>query len=252
MLISVLTPTRNRPGYLRDNLQSVAASVLPADWRLEQVICDDGSKVAAAEATRALVAQFPHARLIRHAAQMGVAATRNTAARLCEGEVLLDLDDDDFLPRDSIIRRVGALLESDALWSFGGLAIVGSSGRVRIGREQVLLTPPADWFTAFLEGEVFAWPGTRTYRREALQLAGGWDPALRIAEDFDHWLRLTRYAGDPLLYPGLLAYYRKKAHGLAAEAFRDGSVVAILAQIRAAWRRDNSPTPIVIWPSDEH
>ena len=249
MLISVMTPTRNRPRYLRDNLQSVAASVLPVDWHIEQIICDDGSNAKAAETTKTLVAQFPHARLIRHAAQMGVAAARNTAAGLCEGEVLLDLDDDDFLPRDSIVRRVSALLESDALWSFGGLAIVGPSGRVLIGREQLLLETPSDWFTAFLEGEVFAWPGTRTYRREALQLAGGWDSTLRVAEDFDHWLRLTRYAGDPLPYPGLLACYRRKSHGLAAEAFRDGTLPAILDQIRAAWRGSNSPAPIVIWPS---
>ena len=251
MLVSVITPTRNRPRFLRDNLQSVAASVLPAGWRIEQIICDDGSNVTASQATRTLVDQFPHARLIGHAAQMGVSAARNTAARLCEGEVLLDLDDDDFLPRDSIVRRVSALLESDALWSFGGMAIVGPSGRVRIGGEQVRLAPPDDWFMAFLEGEAFAWPGTRTYRREALQLAGGWDPALRVAEDFDHWLRLTRYAGPPLLCPGLLSYYRKKPHGLAADSFRDGSVAAILAQIRSSWRANNSPTPIAIWPPGE-
>jgi len=251
MLVSIITPTRNRPGYLRDNLVSVAASVLPAGWCIEQIVCDDGSNTRAAEATRTLVEQFPRARLIRHSAQMGVSAARNSAARLCEGEFLLDLDDDDFLPRDSIFRRVSALLESEARWSFGGMAIVGPSGRVRIGGEQVRLTPPDDWFRAFFEGETFAWPGTRTYRREALALAGGWDPTLRVAEDFDHWLRLTRYAGDPLLCPGLLAYYRRKPHGLAADAFRDGSLAPILAQIRSAWRDNNSPTPIEIWPADD-
>lgn len=252
MLVSVITPTRNRPHYLRDNLASVAASVLPPDWRLEQLICDDGSNRRSSEATRTLVDQFPHARLIGHAAQKGVSAARNTAARLTGGEFLLDLDDDDFLPRDSIVRRVRALLESEALWSFGGLAVVGVSGRVRIGGEQVILTPPDDWFTAFLTGKAFAWPGTRTYRREALQLAGGWDPALRVAEDFDHWLRLTRYAGPPALCPGPLAYYRKKPRGLAADSFRDGSLAAILAQIRSSWRTNNSPVPIAIWPPGEH
>jgi hypothetical protein len=49
----------------------------------------------------------------------------------------------------------------------------------------------------------------------------------------------------------LLAYYRKKSHGLAAAAFRDGSLAVILAQIRAAWRADNSPTPIAIWPAGQ-
>jgi glycosyltransferase involved in cell wall biosynthesis len=252
MLISILTPTRNRPRYLRDNLESVAASILPPGWHLEQIICDDGSSRPSSEANRTLVAQFPHARLIRHPDQMGVAAARNSAAALCAGEFLLDLDDDDFLSADSIVRRVGALLESNARWSCGGMAIVDQSGHVRIGGEQILLAPPDDWFAAFLEGEVFAYPGTRTYRREALTLAGGWDTSLRVAEDFDHWLRLTRYAGDPELYPGMLAYYRKKLHGLAADAFRDGSVAAILAQIRAAWRADNSPVPIAIWPPQEH
>ena len=250
MLISVITPTHNRPRYLRDNLASIAASVLPPDWRLEQVICDDGSSARALEANRALVAQFPHARLIAHTAQMGVSSARNSAAALCQGEFLLDLDDDDFLPSDSIVRRVGALRESDASWSCGGMAIVNQSGRVLVGREQVLLSPPKDWFAAFLEGEVFAYPGTRTYRRETLSLAGGWDTALRVAEDFDHWLRLTRYAGPPALCPGLLAYYRKKPHGLAADAFRDGRVAAILAQIRASWHANNSPAPIAIWPHE--
>jgi glycosyltransferase involved in cell wall biosynthesis len=115
-----------------------------SEGTVEQIICDDGSRATAAAATRTLVAQFPHARLVGHAAQTGVAAARNSAARFCEGEVLLDLDDDNFLPRDSIVRRVKALLESEALWSFGGMVIVRSNGRVHVGREQVRLTPPAD------------------------------------------------------------------------------------------------------------
>jgi len=157
---------------------------------------------------------------------------------------LLDLDDDDFLPRDSIFRRVSALLESEARWSFGGNGYCRSEW-TRSYRGRAGSPDPAGRLVSELSLRARLLPGRgpgpigeRPWRwpADGIRLCG-WPRILITGSG------LTRYAGDPLLCPGLLAYYRRKPHGLAADAFRDGSLAPSWPKFVSAWRDNTRRLP---------
>jgi glycosyltransferase involved in cell wall biosynthesis len=249
MLISIITPTRDRPALLAETIASVERQRFPVGWKLEQVICDDGSGPESAEAIGRLLTGRAFVRLVRHGCPLGVSAARNSALAAAQGEMIIDLDDDDLLPPDSLLRRVSHLLGSEEHWSFGNLIKTTAGLRIQPGSELIAEEPRSDWLRAFWSGEAHAWAGTRTYRREALELAGGWDPHLRVAEDLDHWLRLTYYAGPPALCPAYLVYWRSKRRSLGINAVRDGSMAAAVERIRHAWlpvlEGHMAPEPII-------
>lgn len=230
MHISVITPTKNRAGsYLKDCIQSVAVQRLEPGWVLEHVVCDDGSGPEDRAALEDLAHANSHMRVVRHATSLGVSAARNSAFLASRGEVVLDLDDDDMLPAESLAARVNHLIASSRSWSCGNLLKVDESRRYLLGGE-LFLSPrevPADrasFMQGLLSGSLFAWAGTRTYLRTALLAAGPWDTTFPVAEDLEHWLRLTVRVGPPAWFFGPAALFREKPRSLGIDAARDGSM----------------------------
>jgi glycosyltransferase involved in cell wall biosynthesis len=86
--ISVIVPTRDRPGPLAACLAALEAQTVGS---FEVVVVDDGSQDAAAVA--GVVAGAPHARLVRGAG-CGPAAARNLGAGAARGAILCFTDDD--------------------------------------------------------------------------------------------------------------------------------------------------------------
>jgi glycosyltransferase involved in cell wall biosynthesis len=102
MRVSVVVPTRDRPGALGECLRALAAQTQVQDQgqgqgegegvgAVEIVVVDDAS--VDAEAVAAVVARAPGARLVRGEGR-GPAAARNLGARQATGEVLCFTDDD--------------------------------------------------------------------------------------------------------------------------------------------------------------
>jgi glycosyltransferase involved in cell wall biosynthesis len=88
--VSVIIPTYNRKGPLRETLASLARQTYPSD-RFEVVVVDDGST----DGTEAVAAEtFPFSlRLVRQSNQ-GDAAARNFGSRQSQADFLVFLDDD--------------------------------------------------------------------------------------------------------------------------------------------------------------
>lgn len=85
VVISVVVPTRDRPGSLRRCLAALAAQSAPA---LEVIVVDDGSRDRGA-----VTATAAGARVVRSPGR-GPAAARNLGIRAAEGDVVCLLDDD--------------------------------------------------------------------------------------------------------------------------------------------------------------
>lgn len=93
MKISVVIPAHNRPDFLKEAAESIAAQTY-TDW--EAVIVDDGSTPAIV--TDSLLALLGgKAIFLRHDNALGIARAKNAGIRAATGEIITLLDDDDLL-----------------------------------------------------------------------------------------------------------------------------------------------------------
>jgi glycosyltransferase involved in cell wall biosynthesis len=254
MLISVITPTRNRTtSFLNDCVASVACQRMPEGWEVEHVICDDCSDPGERAALEQLSQRHRQVRVVWRSASGGVSAARNAAFLASLGDVVVDLDDDDMLPMDALARRAAHLVASGQPWSCGDMLKVDEHGRYLIGRDLArdpdsVPTSQDEFLQCLLDGTVYAWAGTRTYLRSALLVAGPWDESFVVAEDLEHWLRLTALTGPPAWFPGHAVIYREKERSLGIDAVNDGSMDIQAHRARARYRGwPNLPDSLPTW-----
>ena len=182
-LVSVVVATYNRPDLLRTSLATIERQTYP---QLEIVVVNDGGA-----GVDNVVAQFPRARLVECAANLGPAAARNRGLAAAEGTFVTFFDDDDEMFPDHIATLVNALLRSNLDVAYGQLIniIVPSA----MGRHQ---TNAIAGQTALLDHADIQWAGSLAptavlFRRELVDRIGGLDESLETAEDYDFWLRLV-------------------------------------------------------------
>ncbi|RMH34351.1 MAG: glycosyltransferase family 2 protein [Nitrospirae bacterium] len=95
MLISFVIPAFNAMDSVGGTLDSVFVQKLPEDWELEAIVVDDGSTDGVV--LEEVVGRYPGAKLLRHAANRGMCAARNTGIRASQGSLVIILDADDEL-----------------------------------------------------------------------------------------------------------------------------------------------------------
>lgn len=220
--VSIIMPCHNSERHLPASVGSVLAQSLP-DWEL--IAIDDGSQ----DSTRAwLEAQAdPRIRVVAQANQ-GVSAARNNGLRHCGGEYVAFLDSDDTWGPNFLRAMVDVLVSNpDAVLAYCGWQNTGLPGK----RAQPFV--PKDYegpdkALDLLQG--CRWPiHASLTRSKAIAAAGGFDPELRIGEDYLLWMEVAAL-GKILLVPEVLAYYH---HHDGVQATRDktrGALDTLLAK----------------------
>lgn len=220
---SIVIPAFQAAQTIGAALASAAAQTRPA---LEILVCDDGSTD---DLEGALAPWLDRVVLLRKE-NGGAASARNLGTRAARGDFVTFLDaDDTYEPRrlEALAGLAAARPELDILVTD---AYLESGGR-RIGRFAET-TPFADegQRTAILRScFVGGWPAVR---RSVLLAAGGFDETLRIAHDWDCWIRLViegaraGYVDEPLMT------YRLDAGGLTSD--RRASLVERLTVLERA------------------
>ncbi|MGZ4688556.1 MAG: glycosyltransferase family 2 protein [Acidimicrobiia bacterium] len=135
-LVTVGLPTYNG----LDLLPRAIESVLNQDYRqIELVICDNASTDETESYCRALAAQHPSIRYIRHAENVGVTENFNRARSAATGRYFMWLGDDDWLDDDYVSRCV-ELLERDptVVLACGEVRYYESGKHVRTGKRVTL------------------------------------------------------------------------------------------------------------------
>jgi len=183
-LVSVVTPTSNRPGMLGDALASLAGQTY-RNW--EAVVVNDGG--ADLQLPDAVAGKATYIRLEQRG---GAARARNVALRAARGRVIAFLDDDDILLPRHLECLVAGLRTSGAAFAYTKSVPVeeritdgvreeirrGFAYDYRYSRELLLvrcLMPPTTWGA----------------RREAFERCGVFDEGLAWTEDWDMLLRLS-------------------------------------------------------------
>lgn len=135
-LISVVVPTRDRPGALTRCLDALAAQTVRA--QIEIVVVDDGSSRPAVAAE--LVARYGAARLLRLPGR-GPAAARNAGAFAARGTFLC-FTDDDCEPRPEWAERLAETLRAGAD-AVAGVTVPGRSGDPLLEASELVAHAPA-------------------------------------------------------------------------------------------------------------
>jgi len=170
------------------------------DVELEVVVVDDGSHDGTAEMVRALA--DPRVRVLRHERSGGVSAARNAGCRLLDTPWIAFCDDDDLWAPAKLAAQLDAVRDG-ARWCATGGVVVDADLRV-VGHRRLAA---ADRLVERLQqGNVI--PVTSGVMVEAALLidVGGFDPFLRVAEDWELWVRLARHSPLAVVDRPLVAY----------------------------------------------
>lgn len=194
VFVSIVLPTCNRADLVGRAIRSVLTQTV-VDF--EVLVVDDGSTDTTAQVIAAI--SDPRIRSLRLDVNGGVSRARNTAITLARGQWIAFLDDDNEWAPNYLERQL-ALAASRP-----GADVVYCRARRRNDRtgQDIGLVP-----TVIRDGPAFRYLVNRWYpamsstmvRRERLSAVGGFDEQLRVAEDWDLWLRLgkqTNFAGTP-------------------------------------------------------
>lgn len=223
--VSIIMPCYNAAAHLARSIGSVQAQTF-GDWEL--VAIDDGSGDDTAARLAAMAADDPRIRVFTQP-NGGVSRARNRGLSEARGRCIAFLDADDDWHPDFLAHMTAALqVRPDAVLAYCGWQNIGLSG----GRAQPFVPP--DYETPDKREKLFAgcrWPIHATLtRREAVTAAGGFDTALKNAEDYAMWLRIAGRAPITRV-AAVLAFYHfhsdtqaSSAHARAALDFADAQL----------------------------
>lgn len=213
MRVAAIVPVHGFAPYLAEALDCVLGEE-PA----QVVVVDDGSP----EPLRLHPDHAGRCTLVRRDETGGPAVARSTALEAVDDtvEAIALCDADDAWEPGSLAPRLAALREDPgAILAFGRAAIVGPDGRPTGERWE----GPA-WRTQ--EGTSLAsWlyeanplcTSSVVLRRVALEAAGGFAAGLRVAEDWELWLRLAARGARFRCVPEAVVRYRRHPGGLTAD-----------------------------------
>jgi glycosyltransferase involved in cell wall biosynthesis len=229
-VVGVIVPVHGFPGYLAEALDCVLGQ-RPAPAAV--VVVDDASP----EPVRLHPDHAGRCTLLRREECGGPAAARASGldALAPEVDVVALCDADDAWADGKLAAQLAALDEhADAGLCFGRAVVVGSDGRPT--GERWTLLQPGRHEGAALQSLLYESNPIPTssvvMRREALERAGGFASPVRLAEDWDLWLRLAA-RGEPFVCaPDAVVRYRRHPGGLTAD-------VAALARCQLELHRTN-------------
>jgi glycosyltransferase involved in cell wall biosynthesis len=180
--VSVIIPTYNRAGYLREAVDSV----LNQGFRgFELIVVDDGST----DGTPRLLREYGDSIRVLRQENQGVSAARNAGIASGRAELIAFLDSDDVWLPGKLARQVEffrqnpeiLICQTEELWVKNGRRVnPGQRHRKRGGMI----------FESSLELCLVS-PSAVMLRRELFDRVGLFDERLPACEDYDLWLRVS-------------------------------------------------------------
>jgi glycosyltransferase involved in cell wall biosynthesis len=214
-VVGVIVPVHGFPGYLAESLDCLLTQRPAPD---EVVVVDDASP----EPIRLHPDHVRHCTLLRRERCGGPSTARATGlAALDDGIAVVALcDADDAWTEGKLAVQLAALSEHpEAGLCFGRGGVVGTDGRPTGER---WTAPAAGAHSgAALQTMLYAANPIPTssvvMRRDALVRAGGFESPVRLAEDWDLWLRLAAGGETFVCTPEAVVRYRRHPGGLTAD-----------------------------------
>lgn len=220
MLFSIIIPSYNKAPYLSKAIQSVLSQTF-TDYEL--IIVDDGSKDDSAEIAAKAIESRPNCRLIKQE-NAGVSVARNNGVAASQGEYLCFLDADDWWAPTFLEEMAKLIAEFPVAGIYGtNYTIVNESkGKTRvspIGVEQGFERGYINYCQVYAKTMAMPlWTGAICIPREVYEETQGFNPQLKMGEDFDLWIRIAlkhkvAFLNKPLAYYNQDVEANKRAIG---------------------------------------
>jgi glycosyltransferase involved in cell wall biosynthesis len=230
--VSVIMPTYNRAGYIKDAIESVLNQTYN---NFELIIVDDGSQDNTEEVISPYLTRDSRIRYIKQA-NAGAATARNRGLSMRNGNLVAFIDSDDIWESDKLgiqVSIMDALPEAGIVCSdFSAVKNNSLIERSHIRSYfSVLNDYSLDYHDVFSHqldqkiegldnndkvywGNVFATmlfgniilTSTCLCRSAVFETAGGFDPSFRTLEDYDLYLKITRTFPVALVTKPLIRY----------------------------------------------
>lgn len=207
---AIIMPAFDVSQYIGEAIESVLAQTRE-DWRL--IIVDDGSTDDTVEIARSY--DDPRITVVCQE-NAGAAAARNRAVAESQSEFLSMLDADDAWRPDYLEKMLGAFEAAPnyAFFACDAHTFVDEMRADNRCSENVSMVPPVTLErVASRDFQVYT---AVTMRRDWFDAVGGFDNALRNAQDFDLWIRMLAAGGEAGFVNEPLAWYRDRADSLSS------------------------------------
>ena len=208
--VTVVTPCHNAEAFVAETIESVLAQSYP---HVEHVIVDDASRDGSWEIVRGYAERYgDRVRVIRLQENRGGCHARNRGVEAATGDLLMFLDADDVIAPGTLQALAEAVDGQPRAVGFCPWQ------RLRRNASGVWETGPADAplpesdpdvaLRGWIEGTAWAPPCAVLWRRDAYELAGGWDETLTLNDDGDLMMRALALGARPVRASGGEALYR--------------------------------------------
>ena len=203
-----------------DAVDSVLAQTLPAD---EIVICDDGST----DDLEAALAPYGDRLVLIRKENGGVASALNAAARAARSEIVVELDSDDAFAPERLEAIAALAVARPDLDVIATDAVIELDGRPVGTYKAIHGFEVGDQRAGILRGCYFGWPAIR---RSRLLAVGGFDESLRIASDWECWIKLILSGSLVGLVDRPLYRYRIGHESVSADEARTARDTAVMLE----------------------
>lgn len=192
--VSVIMTCYNEGPYIgaavRSVLDQTRAELIDAI-----VIADDGSAPDTVAVLKTIEGWDPRIKVIYGPGGAGLPAQRNLALKSVTAPFFAILDGDDLWTPDKLEHQFQTILDDDGVGLvYGGYFTFPEMDLTKAQRASVLdLSHARDLTRAYFLSDPPIIPSTTLIRRSAFDACGGFDAAVRIFEDTDFYIRLSRH-----------------------------------------------------------
>lgn len=218
--ISIVIANYNGENYLKTCLESLLESSI-TDYEI--IVIDNHSSDASIKIVKEFIQIDSRIRLLKNETNIGVPASRNRAISRCQGEIVIFLDNDTEVKKDSLEQLIKPLIENEEIGAAQAL-LIDFENRRFVQMAGGHLIPQAIWLWGFYErrkyqdvrtklkaSNIIAISAALAVKKKVLDKIAGYDSQLiNYTDDLDFswriWIAGYRVV---LAYKSIVYHYTK-------------------------------------------